>query len=153
MLLPQTWRSWRAREYPPTQIAQFAAMREHIPPGSNVFWPDSPVGIWMLLDRPSYLSVIQTSGMVFSRPSAQELDRRANALRSAVSPSLFMNWNTGGTGMNLSRQQLRQACATGEFEFLVTGADLGEEPVAAVPSATGSASKKIRLYRCKTRSG
>jgi hypothetical protein len=48
----------------------------------------------------------------------------------------------------LSSQQLEQACATGEFQFLVTGRDLGVEPLAGVSAASGPASKKIRLYRC-----
>ena len=53
--------------------------------------------------------------------------------------------------MTLSPQQLKQVCGTNAFEFLVTGAELGAEPVAAVPSASGPASKKIRLYRCQAR--
>jgi len=71
-------------QFPPQQLARFGGFRERIPPGSNVFWPESPVAVWILLERPSYLSVIQTSGMVFSRPSALELERRADALRLRV---------------------------------------------------------------------
>jgi hypothetical protein len=152
-LLPQTLRSWTAREFTPQQVAQFAHFRQHIPQSSEVFWPESPVSVWMLLDRPSYLSVIQTSGMVFSRASAREFKRRADALSSAVSPSAFMDWNTAGTSMNLSKQQLKDACSTGEFGFLVSSADLGADAVAAIPVATGAASKEIRLYRCKAGAG
>jgi hypothetical protein len=147
-LLPQTWRSWTAREFTSQRVAQFADLRGHIPPRSEVFWPEAPVAVWMLLDRPSYLSVIQTSGMVFSRTSARELKRRAEALGSAVSPAAFMNWSSGGTGMNLSQQQLEQACGTGAFDYLISSADLGADPVATVPAASGAASRKLRLYRC-----
>jgi hypothetical protein len=147
---PQTWKSWTMREFTPQQVARFSGFRERIPPGSNVFWPESPVAVWALLNRPSYLSVIQTSGMVFSRRSALELERRANALGGAVSPGSFMSWNLSGAAMMLSQQQLKQTCDTGEFQFLVTGADLGVEPLAEVRSASGPASKKIRLYRCPT---
>jgi hypothetical protein len=52
------------------------------------------------------------------------------------------------TAMTLSPQQLKQTCDTGAFEYLVTAADLGIDPVAEVSSASGPASKKIRLYRC-----
>jgi hypothetical protein len=148
-LLPQTWHSWTSRKFSQQDIDEFAPFRERIPPTSEVFWPESPVAVWVLLDRPSYLSVTQTSGMVFSRQSAFELNRRATALNSTLPRSTFMNWNTGGTGMNLSKQQLEQACETGEFGFLVTAADLGVEPVAVVPSASGAPSKKIRLYKCR----
>jgi hypothetical protein len=53
--------------------------------------------------------------------------------------------------MMLSREQLEQTCSTGVFQFLVTSADLGIDPIAEVPSATGAASRKIRLYRCPAR--
>jgi hypothetical protein len=144
---PQTWKSWTTREFPPQQLAGFSGFRERIPPGADVFWPESPVAVWVLLQRPSYLSVIQTSGMVFSRRGALELERRADALGGAINPSSFMGWNAG-TAMMLSQQQLKQTCATGEFLFLVTSADLGVDPIAEVPSASGPASRKIRLYRC-----
>ncbi len=150
---PQTWKSWTTREFPPQQLAGLGGFRERIPPGADVFWPESPVAVWVLLQRPSYLSVIQTSGMVFSRRSALELERRANALSGAINPGSFMGWSAG-TGMTLSAQQLEQTCATGEFQFLVTSRDLGVIPVAEAPAASGSAStsgsasRRIRLYRC-----
>jgi hypothetical protein len=144
---PQTWKGWTTREFPPQQLARFSGFRERIPPGADVFWPESPVAVWVLLQRPSYLSVIQTSGMVFSRRSALELERRADALGGAISPGSFMSWNAG-TAMMLSQQQLKQTCDTGAFEYLVTATDLGVAPIAEVPSVSGPASKKIRLYRC-----
>ena len=144
---PQTWKSWTTREFPPQQVARFSGFRERIPPGAEVFWPESPVAVWVLLQRPSYLSVIQTSGMVFSRRTALELERRAASLGAAINPGSFMSWNAG-TAMTLSSQQLMQTCATGEFQFLVTGRDLGVAPLAEVPATSGSASQRIRLYRC-----
>ena len=146
-VLPQTWKSWTMHEFPPQQLARFGGFRERIPPGSNVFWPESPVAVWILLERPSYLSVIQTSGMVFSRRTALELERRADALGGAINSGSFMGWGAG-TAMMLSQQQLKETCGTGEFQFLVTPTDLGVESIAEVPAAGGPASKKIRLYRC-----
>jgi hypothetical protein len=147
-LLPATWAAWTNREFQPQRAAQFTAWRELIPPRSEVFWPESPVDTWLLLDRPSYLSVIQTSGMVFSRKTAIELDRRAQSLRAAVAPQVFMNWNNAGTGFNLSASQLEQACKAGDFTFLVTGAKLSFEPLAIVLAPTGPANRQIGLYRC-----
>jgi hypothetical protein len=147
-LLPYVWTSWTEREYTSERVAQFADFRAHIPPGADVFWPESPVAAWLLLDRPSYLSLMQTSGVVFSRQSALELDRRATALNPAVPRQYFMGWDNRGSNLNLSPQQLKRACGTGVFPFLVTARDLGIDPVAEVASASGPASKKIRLYRC-----
>ena len=58
-----------------------------------------------------------------------------------------MSWNAG-TALMLSQQQLKQTCDTGAFEYLVSAADLGVAPIAEVPSVSGPASKKIRLYHC-----
>jgi len=148
-LLPSTWDRWTHRDYPPSLVERFSALRAQLAPNADVFWPQSPVGAWMLLEHPSYLSVIQTSGMVFSRDSAVELERRADALKSVMGPATFMDWNNGGgTGLELAKSQQIAACGTGAFEYLVTTADLGLELLASVPSPTGSANKRIRLYRC-----
>lgn len=152
-LLPQTWENWTEPEYPASLIARYATLREHIPSGADVFWPDSPLSVWILLDRPSYISGIQTSGMVFSRPSALELERRANALRAALPPSTFMNWSDGGSMPPLDQFHLSAVCNSGAVAFLVTAADLGTEPDAFVTALTGPASKKIRLYRCPAGAG
>jgi hypothetical protein len=146
-LAPQAWASWTARDYPPPRFAEFAPLRDLIPRGAQVFWAESPLGTWLMLDRPSYLSVAQTSGMVFSRPAALEMRRRAVALSSAFSPEAFLGFAAGG-GMNVSPRQLEQACGTGEFPYVVTGAVLDAAPIAAVPAEFGPAAKSIKLYRC-----
>jgi hypothetical protein len=58
-----------------------------------------------------------------------------------------MGWNAG-TAMMLSQEQLKQTCAIGAFEYLVTATNLGVAPVAEVPADSGAPSKKIRLYHC-----
>ena len=147
-LLPYTWRNWSQTEYPPSLVARFSVLREHIPRGSDVFWPDLPLASWILLDRPSYISIVQTSGMVFSRPSALELKRRADALSATIPSAQFLNWSLGYPDTRLSGSQQTQICNSGAIEFLVTPAKLGMEPEASVPSLTGPDSKRIRLYRC-----
>ncbi len=150
VLLPNTWRSWSKKEYPPELDARYSVLREHIPPGTDVFWPELPLAAWILLDRPSYLSMAQTSGMVFSRPTAFELQRRADALAAIISPSQFLEWSAGGPAAETSISQLTRICDRGMVGFIVTAAKLGAEPEASIPSLTGPASKRIRLYRCPT---
>jgi hypothetical protein len=149
-LLPATWAQWTMREYPSQFAAQLAPWRRIIPPGTNVFWPESPASPWLLLDRPSYLSAIQTSGLVFSRDAAMELERRANALKPVLQPNLFLGWNGGGTALRLSSEQLLDVCRLGVFEFLVTVTDLNLPPAAFLPAQSGPASKGLRLYHCPT---
>jgi hypothetical protein len=145
-LAPHVWAMWTAPSYSPAAIADFAPLRRQIPAGSDVFWPEAPAAAWALLGAPSYLSVVQTSGMVFSRASAVELERRAVALQSAISPGAFMGWDSAAEHMNLSREQLTQACDTGEFPYLVTHVDLGRGSEADLP--TGHPPRNLHLYRC-----
>ena len=150
-LFPQTWKTWTTREYPPELVAQFAPWRELIPPNAQVFWPESPLANWLLLDRPSYLSAAQTSGMVFSRQTAIELERRADDLAPIVPQQSFLSWNGAGPGLGLSLQQLQGICHLAVFEFLVTSVDLGIAPSAVLPRKSWPVSKGLRLYRCQTR--
>jgi hypothetical protein len=145
LLAPQAVRSWTARDFPEAHVAQFAAWRLQIPPQATVLWPESPLGVWLLLDRPSYLSVLQTSGMVFSRAGAGELERRADAIGTALSPRAFLDFGAG-TSLNPSRDQLVAACGTRAFDYLVTGADLGMKSVAPTVPAAGP--RTLKLYRC-----
>jgi hypothetical protein len=48
-----------------------------IPPGASVFWEGSTLQPWLLLHRPSYFSLNQASGLVFSRAAAMEYARRS----------------------------------------------------------------------------
>jgi len=148
VLLPPTWTRWTAREFPPQLAAQFAPWRRIIPPGTEVFWPESPVSAWLLLGRPSYLSTAQTSGLVFSRGTAIEMQRRADVLKSILPPPLFLGWASGGSSLRLSSQQLLGVCQLAAFEFLVTSTDLKVPAAGFIPSKSGPASKGLRLYRC-----
>ncbi len=152
-LLPPTWATWTHREFPPQRVAQLAAWREHIPAGSTVFWPESPLDAWILLNRPSYLSVLQTSGLVFSRNTAVELQRRALALAAFVPPQTFLDWRSGGTNLALSSGQLRGVCGLAVFDYLVTSADLGALSLDAVSPATSAANRPLHLYRCAIPAG
>lgn len=150
-LLPDAWRRWSQQQFPTTLVAQFAPWRALIPPGTEVFWPESPLESWVLLERPSYLSVAQTSGMMFSRVAALELQRRARALSAVAPASAYLRLFGEGVGIGPSERQLEEACATSEFQFLVTPARLGWRPLAEVPATVWHSSGGLRLYRCADR--
>jgi hypothetical protein len=152
-LLPEVWAGWSQQKFPRAMQAQFAPWRALIPPGAEVFWSESGPEAWVLLDRPSYLSVVQTSGVVFSRAAALEMQRRALALSAVVPPTAFMNFSGGGAGIGPSREQLERACATGEVEFVVSGVALGWAPLATLPREVWHPSHGLRLYRCPDRTG
>ena len=70
-------------------IDEFADWRRAIPPASTVLLvPARDVGsfVWFTLQRPNYLSVDQSAGVVFSRATALEVRRRSNALLPVMDP-------------------------------------------------------------------
>jgi hypothetical protein len=148
IVLPQAWNRWTSREFSAQRFADFAPMRARIPPGSDVFWPESPLSTWLLLRRPNYLAGFQSAGVVFSRPAALEMRRRAERLADVVAPAVFLMWGSGTKGLILSPPQLRRACDA--VDYLVTRSDLGLPPLAVVSPPQGSSGKSpTRLYRCR----
>jgi hypothetical protein len=65
------------------QMQQFADWRQAIPPSSTVLLlPSSKIAafVWFTLDRPSYSTVSQSAGVVFSRATSLEVRRRSEVL-------------------------------------------------------------------------
>jgi len=61
--------------------------RDAVAPGAAVFWPGPNGRVWLALGVPTWFSVDQGAGIVFSRETAIEYDRRKLAtreLRSAI---------------------------------------------------------------------
>ncbi len=141
ILLPTTWRAWSAEEFPQRQIERFAPWRRVIAPSEEVFWGESPLSTWVLLNRPNYISAAQTAGLIFSPGSALEMQRRANRLGAVVSAQNFLAWSNTGAHLSLSPQQLEGICRLGAFAYLVTGAELGMQPAAQLD--------RLKLYRCR----
>jgi hypothetical protein len=150
-LFPDVWRRWTQQRFPTPLVAQFAPWRALIPGGAAVFWSEAPLETWVLLQRPSYISVAQASGVLFSRASALEIQQRAQTLSSVVPTSAYLDFSGNGAGTGPSAEQLERACATSAFEFLVTGARLSWQPVAQLPAAVWHSSGGLRLYRCAGR--
>ncbi len=147
-LAPETWRRLTYRRFTPELAREFTIWRELIPRGSDVFWAGDPLPTWLLLERPSYLSQAQTSGLIFSRPAALEMARRASALGAGVSPAAFLQWQSDENALGLGPKQLEQACSSSEFQYLVTSAKLDETVLAQVPREVWPVSGGLRLYHC-----
>lgn len=147
-LLPPVFRLWTVQLYPSTMIDQFAAWRAIIPSGAQVYWPESPVFSWILLDRPNFISGLQSAGVVFSRAATIELQQRAQALGDYISPSVTMSWESADSAPGSSPGALQGICRLGVFDFLVAGANLDLELVAVQPGKSVEDPKAFRLYRC-----
>jgi hypothetical protein len=125
------------------QIAEFSDWRRLIAPNATVFVVpahNSASFAWFTLQRPSYLTVDQSAGVVFSRTTAYEARRRSDVL----SPLMFPDWKLlsqkalsgiSGTAAGpqsasaLTRGTLIEICADPTLNFVVARENLGFDPI------------------------
>jgi hypothetical protein len=90
------------------QLAEFLDWRSEIPPTGSVFLADrydTGAFVWFLLERPNYLSIDQSAGVVFSRTTALEVRRRSEV----VLPLMDRDWE-----LETHRRRVRAAAQPGE---------------------------------------
>jgi hypothetical protein len=121
------------------QIDEFSDWRDVIPPGDNVFVVPRyyTAGFaWFTLQRPSYLTVDQSSGVIFSAATAAEIRRRSEVLLPMEEPDwrLLSRRSTRGAkydavALPLTGDRLVQICADPELNFVVAKEDVGFNPI------------------------
>jgi hypothetical protein len=124
------------------QIAEFSDWRRLIAPDDTVFVlpaHNSATFAWFTLGRPSYLTVDQSSGVVFSRATAMEVRRRSDVLSPLMDPDWKLlsekaSTRPGGeTGKKavtvLTPRSLIGICADPKLKFVVARESLGFEPI------------------------
>lgn len=159
--LPQAAREGD-REGSAEQVAKFSDWRRSMAPTSNVFVEparNSAAFAWFTLERPSYLTVDQSSGVVFSRATALEVRRRSQVLLPLMEPDWMllssMNRTRHGMGNAAQRPSIRlltadrliRICGDPQLDFVVSSANVGFEPLRheATPGNRG----EWYLYDCR----
>jgi hypothetical protein len=140
-----------------TDPSAFADWRKAIPPASNVFVApahNSAAFAWFSLQRPSYLSVDQSAGVVFSRATAMEIERRSLVLLPMLDPNWRLLTSSRGPLANdamqrgsrpLTEEKLVNVCSDPQLGFVVATDDVGFGLVAR--KHIGDA-KSWSLYDC-----
>jgi hypothetical protein len=140
-------------------ISEFADWANAIPPMSTVLVaPARDVGafVWFTLERPNYLAVDQSAGVVFSRATALEVRRRSQILLPLMDP----NWkiltqlrrSSGGKQKEvapvraLTAKSLIAVCADPQLGFVVSPQDVGFGPLR---HRRAGAFKDWNLYDCR----
>jgi hypothetical protein len=121
------------------QVDEFSDWRGAVPTGANVFVASryySAGFAWFTLERPSYLTVDQSSGVIFSRATAIEIRRRSEVLRPIEDPDwrLLSRRSTHGgrydaQALPLTAERLLLVCADPELGFVVAKEDVGFGPL------------------------
>jgi hypothetical protein len=142
-----------------SDIDEFADWAKAIPPKSTVLVvPARDVGafVWFTLERPNYLAVDQSAGVVFSRATALEVQRRSQVLL----PLMDANWkilanlraNSGdkrkdvAPARSLTTKSLIAVCSDLQLGFVISPQNLGFE---RLRHAHVGAFKDWNLYDCR----
>jgi hypothetical protein len=139
-------------------IAEFADWEAAIPPTSTVLvTPPRDVGtfVWFTLQRPNYLALDQSAGVVFSRPTAFEVQRRSEILLPLMDPNwkIMTRLRAGAADKRkldvptrpLTAAALKEVCTDSQFGFVISNQDIGFDPV---PHQKAGPWKGWNLYDC-----
>lgn len=139
-------------------IAEFADWEAAIPPTSTVLvTPPRDVGtfVWFTLQRPNYLALDQSAGVVFSRSTALEVKRRSEILSPLMDPNWKILTRLRASAADkrkldvptrpLTAPILKQVCADTQLGFVISPKDLGFD---LLPHQKAGPWKDWNLYDC-----
>lgn len=153
----------RALKVPSTTAtyAEFADWRSSIPDGDAVLVlpaGNSAKFAWFTLQRPSYLTVNQSAGVVFSRVTALEVRRRAQVMLPVSEPDWQILSNIKRVRKNkawgkplfstrpLSADGLVALCSDEQLNFIVAAENVGFDPARHSHEGTY---RDWNLYDCR----
>jgi hypothetical protein len=162
VVAPPAFRSWTRFQFTPASRALYSQWRDQLPTDAEVLWPESPLGVWYLLDRTSYWSRTQMSGFVFSRPAAVEINRRmsisrdallassafADSPRDAKSVTRLLSW-VPGTMESLDRGELSTLCADPNLGYFIGVRRLGPTAMPRITPYPDEPNRHYYIYDCK----
>ena len=159
-VVPSSLHEWSMRWYD-RDFDAFSEWRSIIPPRTEVLWFDSPLSVWLLLQRPSYLSGPQEASAVFSHSAAVALKGRVDKIQTYLYSEPGAAWVDRIEESESARQaraaaplSLAKLCAEApDLRFIVTEKNMLAEPVAALPPTVSAPFRELRLYRCDASHG
>jgi hypothetical protein len=159
ILLPIAFEE-RAKPLATTTDVGFDLWKTIIPPDGNVLIVPSPISAafaWFVLERPSYLSLDQSSGVVFSRETALEIRRRTEIVQPAWDATWrILSWHMASRRSSrkpeapslplpLTSERLSAMCHDPKLTFVVAKQDVGFSPVKNTHAGVW---KEWNLYDC-----
>jgi hypothetical protein len=139
---------WVQGFYTRQTVQAFSAWRQLVPEGSDVLWSmrlrmgSDPAGAWLLLQRPSYLSSIQSTSGLFSREASMEVRRRVRTvprqlpIEDPFDKIVIGDWTSG------------PACADLPVRYVVTEVRITDAREIPAPASLGPPFDRMKLYIC-----
>ena len=141
------------------EIHEFADWDNVIPATSTVLVaPPRDVGafVWFTLERPNYLVLNQSAGVVYSRATAMEVRRRSDVLLPLMDPNwnIFTNLHAKSASERdkhaptrpLTLENLAAVCADPQLGFVISPLNVGFDPVRHVHAGIW---QNWYLYDCR----
>jgi hypothetical protein len=162
MILPETLKT-RGTAGSRAEIQEFADWRDAIPPNSTVLVVPATKAasfVWFTLERPNYLSVDQSAGVIFSRETALEIRRRSEVLLPIMEPDWKIltqltreallgkdeKKDSEDETQPLTKQRLLQICADPQLGFVIAKEQVGFDPIRHTHRGSF---KDWNLYDCR----
>lgn len=124
-------------------------LRQAIPVGEDVLTFGPPSTIWIGLQRPSYLSGIQMAGIVFSRATALEAERREKAIFLLCPSTDIESCKKNRGKWSQTVDDFTPFCETAGVRFVMSAADLAAKGLVQVELSGQEPS--AYLYQCKSK--
>ncbi len=139
-------KSWLPQSKLESVFKQYEEVRNIVPVGEDVFtlWP--PVSTWTLLQRPNYISGIQMAGLVFTRETAIEADRRLKAILLLCPFNDTEVCNKDWADWLPSVTDFSPFCKTSGVRFLMSSTVINAKGLVAIPLS--NAQSLPYLYQC-----
>jgi hypothetical protein len=135
------------REFVEGESARMNPFRAALPPGAQVFWRESGGPAWLVLGAPSWFSVDQGAGIVFSRRTAMayaERKRASSGLRAALDNCLM-----AGPGCAIEPRRVDEVCGRADGpDYLVLSAPIAGR-LGLVWRPEGAPAQTLYLYPCE----
>jgi hypothetical protein len=157
LLLPLAFK--QSRTLASTDTQEYADWTNVIPPTSTVLVVpprDAGMFVWFTLNRPNYLALDQSAGVVFSRATALEIQRRSDVLLPLTDPdwrifSRLRSRTDGRTGNEpatrpLTARILSEVCADPQLGFVISPGKVGFN---SLPHTHDGPWKNWSLYDCR----
>jgi hypothetical protein len=125
--------------------------RDAVPPGAVVFWPGPHGRVWLVLGRPTWFSVDQGAGIVFSRETAIEYDRRKFASRALRSSMDYCD-QVAPPNCDIDARSVRALCEQPDGpDYAVLNAPIEGRKTAEwlLPPEIGPGRQMLHLYACR----
>ena len=142
------FRVWTAAPMAAAKAGSFGPWIQAMPPHAEVLWVNDPLAVWFILGRPSYLSSAQAAGVVFSRATAMEVDRRSQVLAPLVDPDWIVSLRSASKTpvQRITPSILQKICIDSTLGFVVS-----DQPVSShlPPVEWPVPGKRVWLYDCR----